>query len=164
MQRINRMVYWVKKYFSHWLREYEVKKLLSPACCRLENAIFLPHIHATDGNQYFRPQYMSVLTLTHTEHDVVGFNYDLKLRRRPMLRNFKLGEMRWTLIEISFHGLGKKTSEPRTTPLLRTCGKALGSRTIVCILVLTFSKHSLPFHSFYQQLYQSFYGTGLSAR
>ena len=33
---------------SNRLREYEVKKLRSPACSRLENAIFLPCIHATD--------------------------------------------------------------------------------------------------------------------
>ena len=34
---------------SHQLREYEVKELRSPACCRQENAISSPHIHATDG-------------------------------------------------------------------------------------------------------------------
>ena len=34
---------------SHRLREYEAKKLLSPACSRLENAIVSPHIHATNG-------------------------------------------------------------------------------------------------------------------
>ena len=34
---------------SHRLREYEVKKLRSPACCRQENAIFSPCTHATDG-------------------------------------------------------------------------------------------------------------------
>ena len=33
----------------HRLRESMVKKLCSPACSRLENAIFSPHIHATDG-------------------------------------------------------------------------------------------------------------------
>ena len=34
---------------SHWLCEYEVKNLRSPACSRIKNAIFSPHIHATDG-------------------------------------------------------------------------------------------------------------------
>ena len=34
---------------SHRLREYEIKKLRSPACCRQENEIFSPHSHATDG-------------------------------------------------------------------------------------------------------------------
>ena len=34
---------------SHRLREYEVKKLHSSACSRLENAIFSPNIHAIDG-------------------------------------------------------------------------------------------------------------------
>ena len=31
--------------------ENEVKKLLSLACCRHENAIFSPHIHRTCGNR-----------------------------------------------------------------------------------------------------------------
>ena len=34
---------------SHWLREYEVEKLRSPACCWQENAMFSPHIHANNG-------------------------------------------------------------------------------------------------------------------
>ena len=34
---------------SHGLREYEKEKLRSLAFCRQENAIFSPHIHATDG-------------------------------------------------------------------------------------------------------------------
>ena len=34
---------------SHWLREYEVKKLHLPACRMHENAMFSPPIHATDG-------------------------------------------------------------------------------------------------------------------
>ena len=39
---------------SHRMPEYEVKKLHSPACSRLQNAIFSPHIHGIDGK---RPQY-----------------------------------------------------------------------------------------------------------
>ena len=35
-------------------REYEVKKLRSPACSRQENAMFPPHIHGTWGSP-FRP-------------------------------------------------------------------------------------------------------------
>ena len=34
---------------SHRLRAYEVKKLRYPACSRLENVIFSPHILATNG-------------------------------------------------------------------------------------------------------------------
>ena len=31
------------------MREYDVKKLRSPACSRLDNANFSPRIHATNG-------------------------------------------------------------------------------------------------------------------
>ena len=34
---------------SHRLCESEMKRLRSPSCSRLENAIFSTHIHATDG-------------------------------------------------------------------------------------------------------------------
>ena len=38
-----------KNITSQRLREYKVKKMRSPACCRQENAFFSPHIHTTNG-------------------------------------------------------------------------------------------------------------------
>ena len=39
-------------------REYEVKKLRFPACCRQENTIFPPHIHRTWGPPFSPSLYL----------------------------------------------------------------------------------------------------------
>ena len=47
--------YWGRKYYFPLLREYEVKNLRCPACSRLENATFSPHITHPMGSNISGP-------------------------------------------------------------------------------------------------------------
>ena len=53
-------------------REYEVNKLRSPACSRLVNAIYSPHIHRT-WEAYFSPSLYVILAYLISSEEEVEF-------------------------------------------------------------------------------------------